>query len=182
MSNNELRDKVIELEPYPEDLKERIREEILHTRKRPHKTWERRLLVFGLFLLVALLIFLGVVIWGLIESDIISRIPKYYLVILAVSVLFMCWLLIPMLKILKRGTEVYHKDSLYTYSACGFFTCIVMAFNLPVTGLELGLLILAGVFVICTFIYSSELRLRERVLRNELALAELAELVTRRDA
>jgi hypothetical protein len=45
---------------------------------------------------------------------------------------------------------------------------------------ELAGLIVIGVCVVATLIKASELRLRERVLRNELALAKLSELVVER--
>ena len=86
MSNSELRDEVLELEPYPEDLKDKIREKIIHTRERPLKVWERPLLAF--WCMPVGLVLLGLAIWGLTRYDAVSQIPGHKLAGLAFCFLF----------------------------------------------------------------------------------------------
>ena len=182
MSNSELRDKVLELEPYPEDLKDRIREKIFHTKERPLKAWERPFLAF--WCIPVGLVLLGVAIWGLTRYDTVSQIPGHKLVGLAFCFLFGCGLLVFCSMTLKKGALRFRNTSFIVYVALGFvifWICAAMITGRPVTGTDLAGLIVVGGCVICTRIESSELRLREHVLRNELALAELSELVTRRD-
>jgi len=183
MSNSELRDKVLELEPYPEDLKDRIREKIIHTKERPLKAWERPFLAF--WCIPVGLVLLGVAIWGLTRYDAFSQIPGHKLVGLAFCFLFGCGLLVFCSMVLKKGALRLRSTSFMIYAALGFvvfWICAAMIAGRPVTSGDLAGLIVVGVCVICTRIESSELRLRERVLCNELALAELSELVSRRDA
>ena len=183
MSNSELRDKVLELETYPEDLKDRIREKIIHTRERPLKVWERPFLAF--WCIPVGLVLLGVAIWGLTRYDAVTQIPGHKLVGLAFCFLFGCGLLVSCSIALKKGALRLRSTPLMIYAALGFvvfWICAAMITGRHVTGGDLAGLIVVGVCVICTRIESSELRLRERVLRNELALAELSELVSRRDA
>ena len=183
MSDSELRDKVLELEPYPEDLKDRIREKIIHTRERPLKVWERALVAFAC--VVAGMMLLGVATWVITDFNAISQRPTYILIGLAVSVLLLCWVLVLLSMSLMKGTARPRIESLLIYAAFGFVVYMVVAVmfsHRPVAGDDLAALIVVGVCVICTRIESSELRLRERVLRNELALAELSELVADRTA
>jgi len=183
MRIDELRDEVLELEPYPEDLKERIREEIIHTRERPLKAWERPFLAF--WCIPVGLVLLGVPIWGLTRYDAVSQVPGHKLAGLACCFLFGCGLLGFCSMALKKGALHLRSTSLIVYAALGFvvfWICAAMITGRPVTGGDLAGLIVVGVCVVCTRIESSELRLRERVLRNELALAELSGLVTRQDA
>ena len=183
MSNSELRDKVLELEPYPEDLKERIREEIIHTRERPLEAWERPFLAF--WCIPVGLVLLGVAIWGLTRYDAVSQIPGHKLVGLAFCFLFGCGLLVFCSMVLKKGALRLRSTTFMVYAALGFvifWICAAMITDRPVTGSDLAGLIVVGVCVICTRIDAAELRLRERVLRNELAIAKLAELIADRTA
>lgn len=183
MSNSELRDRVLELEPYPEDLKDSIREKIIHTRERPLKAWERPLLTF--FSVAAGMMLLGTASWGIIQFDMISQSPKYMLAGFAVSVLLLCWVLVWLLTSLKKGTMRQRNESFIVYGAAGFMLYMVVAAILSDGGVQgdgLAGLIIVGVCVISTHINAAELRLRERVLRNELALVELSELVAARTA
>jgi len=179
MKNSELRDKVLELEPYPEDLKERIREKIIRTQERPLKAWERPFLAFWCIPVgVALL---GVAIWGLTRYDGVSQIPGRTLVGLAFCFLFGCGFLASCSMALKKGALRLRNTPFIVYAAVGFavfWICAAMIAGRPVTSGDLAGLIVVGACVICTRIESSELRLSERVLRNELALAELSELVS----
>jgi len=183
MSKSELRDRVLELEPYPEDLKDRIREKIIHTRERPLKAWERPFLAF--WCIPVGLVLLGVAIWGLTRYDAVSQIPGHKLVGLAFCFLFGCGLLVFCSMALKKGTLRLRSTSFIIYAALGFvvfWICAATITGRPVTGDDLAGLIVVSLGVICTRIESSELRLRERVLRNELALAELAEVIADRTA
>ena len=184
MSNRELRDKVLELEPYPEDLKEKIREKIIHTKERPLKAWERPLHAF--FCVAAGMALLGGVGAIIVYFDIIvSRAPTYLLVALPVLVLLLCWLIVLLLMSLKKGVWGSRWDSYIVFPAAGFVLYVVVATMLTDRGVQgddlAGLIVVVGC-VIATLVKSSELRLCERVLRNELALAELAELIADRAA
>lgn len=182
MSNSELRDKVMELAPYPEDLKDRIREKIAHTRERPLKGWERLLLVF--FCAVAGMILIGVAIWIATDLDtVIGKTPTYMLVGFALSVLLLCGFLVSLLLNLKRGAVRSRNEHFMAYAAAGIVLYIFVAATItgkPVTGVDLGAMIVLGVCVVCACIQASELRLREHMLRNELALANLTELIADR--
>lgn len=134
---------------------------------------------------VAAIILLGVATWVVTEFNAISQSPTYILVGLAVSVLLLCWLLVLLSTNLMKSTARPRIESFLIYAAFGFVVYMVVAVmfsDRPVAGDDLAALIVVGVCVICTRIESSELRLRERVLRNELALAELSELVADRTA
>lgn len=182
MGDSELRDEVLELESYPEDLKERIREQIVHTEERPLKTWERPFLAF--WCIPVGLVLLGVAIWGLTRYEAVSQIPGHKLAGLAFCFLFGCWLLVFCSVALKKGVMRLRGMSFIVYAALGFvafWICAAMISGRPVTSGDLAGLIVIGVCVVCTRIESSELRLRERVLRSELAIAELSELVSRRN-
>jgi len=178
MKNSELRDKVLKLEPYPEDLKESIREKIIHTKERPLKAWERLLLPF--WCIPVGLVLLGIAIRGSIKFSAISQSPTHILAGIAFCFLFGCGLLVFCSMALKKGTLRFRSTTFIVYTALGFvifWVCAAMITGRPVTGSDLAGLIVVGIGVLCTRIESAELRLRERVLRNELALVELSEHV-----
>ena len=178
MRNSDLRDEVLKLDPYPEDLKERIREKIIHTRERPLKAWERPFLAF--WCMPVGLGLLGVAIWGLTRYDTVSHIPGHTFVGLAFCFLFGCGLLVFCSMALKKGALRLRSTSFAVYAAFGFvlfWICAAMITGRDVTSSDVAGLIVVSVCVVCTRIESSELRLRESVLRDELALAELSELV-----
>jgi hypothetical protein len=182
MSNDELRNEVLGLEPYPEDLKDRIREKILHTKERPLKPWERLLTAF--FSVALVMILLGAI-WYMIRLDAISRAPIYILVGVGFSLLAGVYTLVSLLISLKRGTERQRDESIIVYGVAGLVLYMVVAAMFTdkgVEGSDLAVLTIVGVGLIYTRINSAELRLREQVLRNELALAELSELVADRTA
>lgn len=182
MRDSELRDKVLELDPYPEDLKERIREQIIHTKERPLKAWERSFLAF--WCIPVGLVLLGVATWGLTRYDTVSHIPGHKFVGLAFCFLFGCGLLVFCSMTLKKGALRLRSTSFIVYAALGFvlfWICAAMITGRDVTSGDVAGLIVVSVCVICTRIESSELRLRERVLRNELALTELSELVRKKN-
>ncbi len=182
MSNSELRDKVLELESYPEDLTESIREKIKHTKERPLKAWERPLIAFFCVAL-GMMSLGGVAVIVLHFDTIIGRVPTYVLVALPVAVLLLCWTVAVLSMSLKKGVWRPLYDSSVVYPGAGFILCVVIAqmfTDRGVQGGDLAGLIIAVGGVIATLIQASELRLRERVLRNELALAELSELVADR--
>jgi hypothetical protein len=182
MSNDALRDRLLELEPYPEDLKEMIREKISHTKERPLKTWERPFLAFCCVALgVGLLVGAGAIIQYF--DRIVSNAPTYVLVALPVAFLLICWTIVVLSMSLKKGVWRPFYDSSIVYPAFGFAIYMIVAMMLTGGGVrtdELAGLMVIGVCVIVTLIKASELRLRERVLRNELAVAKLSELVAER--
>jgi|APSaa5957512576_1039674.scaffolds.fasta_scaffold15695_2 uncharacterized membrane protein YidH (DUF202 family) len=178
MRNSEFRNEVLGLDPYPEDLKERIRERIIHTRERPLKAWERPFLAF--WCMPVGLVLLGVATWGFTRYDTVSHIPGHKFAGLAFCLLFGCGLLVFCSMSLKKGALRLRSTSFAVYAALGFvlfWICTAMITGRHVTSGDVAGLIVVSVCVICTRIESSELHLRERVLRNELALAELSELV-----
>lgn len=187
MNNSELRDKLLELEPYPEDLRNRIREEILHTKERPLKTWERPLLVLLCVFMVMAFVG-GAIAFATYYNLIMSKTPIYTLILVVVMTVFACIVIVLSLQGLKRGTWRLWDDSFMVYGVAGIICChyIAETFGEIISGGRLptivGAYIIVAVMVIWMRIETAETRLREHVLRNELAVAKLAELITARNA
>jgi len=175
MNNENLRNELLEIEKYPEDLKMRIREEIVHTKERPMKAWERPLTIAGCVVLVvgAIVKITRAALYGDIGED-----PTHYFVVLPAGVILMGGALLMCLKNLKRGTTRPRSEFLIVYGAVIFVLATAVK-NILVTGefglKDLGALVIAGLVGIYVRNEANTLSLRENVLRNELALAELAE-------
>lgn len=185
MNNNELRDRLLELEPYPEDLRNSVRE-VIHLRERPLKVWERPLGVFVCVLLGMMLI--GAVV-GLVAffDTIISRVPMYILIALPFGVLLLGWLLVAVLLSLKRGTCRLRDDQFGVYAGAAFVLYISVGDMIVesvthrhMDAADLVALIVFAVLVVVVRIQEAEVGLREHALRNELALAKLTELIAGR--
>ena len=181
MSNSELRNKLLELESYPEGLTDSIRE-VTDGRERPLKAWERPLMIFWCVLLGMMLI--GVPFW--IATGIpcpISKVPTYILIGLGIAVLILCCLLVLILLSLKRGTWRLRDEQISVYAGAAFILYMYlgsMTTNRAPGGWDLGAYIVFAVLLLVIRIETSELRLREHMLCNELALAKLAELIAGR--
>lgn len=174
MKNNDLREELLQMETYPEDLKMRIREEIAYTKERPMKTWERPLMMVSCTILVA-----GAaakIVWAALYGD-FGEDPLHYIVVLPAGVMLMCVALVLFLENLKRGTTRPQSEFLIVYGAVVFVLCITVK-NILITGefelKDMGALVIAGLVGIYVRNEANTLSLRENVLRNELALAELA--------
>ena len=165
MKHNDLRNEVLGLEPYPEDLKMKISEAIAHTKERPMKWWEGPIYGLGCVVLV------GGVIWKIgraVAYGDFGADPLHYIVVLPAGILM------PRMEILVVYVAV-------------LFVLGVAVKNILITGefdiKALGALVIAGLVGIYVRNEANTLGLREQVLRNELALAELKEMVAeRRDA
>ncbi len=186
MNNSELRDKLLELEPYPEDLRNRIREEILHGREKPLKAWERLVTLLGcVFLLVCLIG--GAIALPMYFPDFLSKATIPVLITVVLFVLFSSIVIVLYLRILKRGTQRLWDDSFMAYGAAGiiFIDYVASILGAVISGGRLptivGAYIIVAVMVIWVRIETAETRLREHALRNELAIAKLTELITARN-
>ena len=175
MKNDDLRDQMLDLEPYPEDLKMKIREEIEYTKERPMKQWER----VGMALVCVVLVVgaTSKIVWAALHGD-IGHDPLHYFVVLPAGVLLMGFALILFTKDLKRGTTRVRSEFLIVYGAVIYVLCVAVK-NILLTGefgiKDLAALVIAGLVGIYVRNEANTLSLRENVLRNELALAELAE-------
>ena len=182
MSNSDLRDRVLELESYPEDLKATIREKMAHTMERPLKSWERPLMVL---VCVALGLFMvGGTIGLVMVFDKFRQSPPYVFTYIMVGipmvVLLLCYTIAMLLMNLKRNTVRPRMEYLLVHAAfglCIYMTVAAMFTERGVDGADLAGLVALGACVVCVRIEAAELRLREQALRNELALVELSEQI-----
>jgi hypothetical protein len=187
MSNSDLRDRVLELEPYPEDLKATIREKIGHTKERPLKSWERSLMVL---VCVALGLFVvGGMIGLVMVFDKFRQSPPYVFAYIMVGipmvVLLLCYTIAMLLINLKRNTVRPRMEFLLVHAAfglCIYMTVAAMFTERGVDGADLAGLVAVGVCVVVARIEIAYLRLREQALRNELAIVELSERIAAGEA
>ena len=185
MNNHKLRDELLELEPYPEDLKEAVRE-VAQLRERPLKSWERPFMVFCC--VVWPMILTGGIIWLVRHPDCIVKVPTAMLAALPVGFMLACWLLVAMVQGLRRGTWRLRDNEIAVYGGAAFIAYIC-AMHWVITTFSNGRMdasdvVVLIVMVVCVFwvrIESVETRLREHMLRNELAVAKLTELVSARN-
>lgn len=175
MSHDNLKAQLLNLEPYPEDLKMRIRRELAETRERPLKTWERWLIgAGGLGLVIVIpykLSLLGRE--GLIESA-----PAWRLSLFGGFILLGFCGLAYIVQTARRGT-VRPLDGHYVlYGATALVAGKVLT-EVYLHGAVSGPGVVAGLVVagalVLTRLEVVEARLRERQLQTELRLAELAE-------
>ena len=119
---------------------------------------------------------------------IMSKTPIYTLVFAAAMMVFLCIAFVLSLQGLKRGTWRLWDDSFWAYGVAGLILCDYLAemFGAMITGGRtptiVGAYIVVAVMVLWVRIQAAEIRVCEHVLRNELAVAELAELITARNA
>ena len=183
MSNSKLRDKLLEVETYPEGLTDSIRE-VMDMRERPLKAWERPFMILCC-------VGLGMMLIGaafMVATDLpcpISKAPTYIIIGFAFAVVLLCCLLVLILLSLKRGTWRLRDDQFATYAGAGFVFYMYlgsMTTNRAPGGWDIGAYILFAALLLVIRIQASELSLREHMLRNELAVAKLAELIAGRTA
>jgi hypothetical protein len=182
MNHDELRNKVLGLEPYPENLKEKIREKISLTKERPLKACEKPLMAVSSVALAT--VFLGAI-WATIEFELISRKPMYILIAGVMFLLFLVSGIVWLLIVLKKGTVRLRDEAFCVHGAAVitlYLAVAAMFLDKPMDGANLAGLIIVGVLVVVKHIDAAELRLRKRALLNELALVELSELIRRRGA
>ena len=184
MNNDELRDRLLELDPYPEDLKDKIREEIIHLRERPLKTWERPLYFLALVAMGLVLIGAAIAIAICLATS--TKMPPVY-VLMVIPYVFIggIFALVVLLKDLKRGIERPRITQFIVYGAAGLVLYMLVGSMLTGSRFDakdVGACVVVAVLVIAVKIEDSELRLREHALRNELAVAKLTELITNRTA
>ena len=184
MNNEGLRDRLLELETYPEDLEKSVRE-VTHLREQPLKPFEWPILVLSCVFMVATLI--GGPIWLLNYCpDFMHKVPIHILAGLPILFLLICWALVVMLLSLKRGTRRFQDDQFVVYGGASFALYIFVtnmfidAKHVDATGLAASILAVIG--ILWVRIAEAEIRLREHMLRNELAIAKLTELVSARNA
>jgi hypothetical protein len=179
MSNSNLRDKLLELETYPEDLTESMRE-VMYKRERPFKKWERPFIILCCVVMAMALVGAGV----MVVTDApcpISKAPKYLWVAFGIAVVLLCCALVMLLNSLKRGTWRLRDDQYTAYAGAGFvfymyLGSLFFSKRAP-NGVDIGAYMLFAVILLAVWIESAEVRVREQILRNELAVAKLAELV-----
>jgi NhaP-type Na+/H+ or K+/H+ antiporter len=176
---------VFEMEPYPEDLKDKLREEIRHTTERPLKGWERWLL--ALFCLACGIGLVAVAIWVVMDFDCFSnKVPVYILIGFTAAVLLLGYTFVYLIRIFRRGTERPRTDDTFiVYAVAGFILYMATAemfLEESVSTDTLVALIVAAAGVVYSRVQLLEVRLRERILRNELALAKLTEFMADRPA
>ena len=180
MKRNDLRNEILDLEPYPEDLKLKISEAIAHTTERPMKSWERPIYVLGCVVLG------GGAIWKIGRAFAYGDFgadPLHYLVVLPAGILMLLGALALTLYNLKRGSTLPRMEILVVYVAVVFVLGVAVK-NILITGefdiKALGALVIAGLVGIYVRNEANTLVLREQALKNELALAELKEMVAER--
>lgn len=178
MNTSDLRDKLLDLESYPDDLKDSIRE-VTQMEERPLKPWERRVQVLCCVILGLLLVGAGV--WLVTGNPCpISKAPTYIMLAAGIAAALVCGFLVMMMLSLKRGTWRIRNEQLVVYAAAAFMFYMYlgsMTTNRPPHGWDIGAYILVATLFVVIRIQSSELRLREHMLRNELAIAKLADLI-----
>ena len=182
MKNSDLRDEMLELETYPDDLKGSIREMIDQTRERPLKGWKRLFTAVQCAVVVLFIIGFVTLIIAVIEK--IPTMPIYLVGTIPIVMLLLCWLLAVSIRNLIKGTERPRKDLLLIYGVFGFMIYMVvseMLFGGGVGRDVLAALIIVAVCVICSDIRTAELRQREHLLRTELAIEKLREVNEGRD-
>ena len=178
MNNNELRDKLLELERYPEDLGDSIRE-VMHMTERPLKAWERPVMILCCVVLGMALVGAGIWIATGVPCP-IGKAPTYMIAGFGLALLFLACLLGIIVLSLKRDTWRQRDEQLIVYggAALVFYMFLgSMTTDRAPAGWDIGAYIVFAVLFIVVRIQASELRLREHMLRNELAVAKLAELV-----
>jgi hypothetical protein len=175
MKNDDLRDRMLELEPYPEDLKMKIREEIKHTKERPLARWERVVMIAGG---VALFLTALKGIYTVATCEKISEIPTHSLATFGAALVGALGVIVWLPGLLKRGTWNIRNGFYITIAGITFLFFLALKeiyFEGSLGGMGMFATLIGVVAAIATRMEFVELRLRERVLRNELALAELAE-------
>lgn len=171
---------LLELEPYPEDLKMRIQQEIAATRERPLKPWERWLLGAGGVALAGVILYklslLG-------REGQLDTMPVWCQSLFGGFLLFGCCGLAYIAQTLKRGTTRPLDGRFLLYAGTALVTGKILT-EIYLRGAISGLGVVAGLVIVAALAYARaeavEFRLRERQLLTELALAELAEKVVGR--
>jgi hypothetical protein len=183
MNNEELRNRLLELEPCPDDLKASVRE-VFRLRERPLKPWEWPALVLTCLFLAAVLIG-GPILLPLYCPDFMHKVPVHILAGLPILYAIVCWVLVLTLLSLKRGARRFRDDQVAVYAGAAFvlyvFVANVFVDSKHVDAMGLAVSILAVIGIIWVRIEEAEIRLREQLLRNELAVARLAEIVGARE-
>lgn len=177
MEHEDLRKKILNLEPYPEDLKMKLREEIAHVQHRPLKSWER---IAGGCAVIALIGAIPYKLSKFATTDILDTLPVWSLALYAAFIGIGCWGLVYTVRALREGSELRREGNILLV-AIAVLVVGMAASEVYSNGTVSGRTTLVAVSVCIALLYQRmeavERRLRERVLRNELALIELTERV-----
>lgn len=182
MKNSDLRDQMLDLEPYPEDLKMKIHAELDSLKERPMGPWERIQTALGC---VLVLVVASVGLYVISTRDNINETPTHSLVGMGLIFVGVFGSFVWGLRQMKKGSVNASSErlvvggiavSLFLLSAKQFYL------NGSLNGTGMFMVLTGGVAAFALRLDVIELRLRERVLRNELALVELTELVTEQRA
>ena len=175
MEHEDLRTKILNLEPYPEDLKMKLREEIAHVQHRPLKSWER---IAGGCAVIALLGAIPYKLSKFATTDILDTLPVWSLALYAAFIGIGCWGLVFTVRALQKGTDLQREGNILL-AVIALLVAGMAANEVYLKGAPSGTTIIVLISVCVALLYQRmeaiERRLRERVLRNELALIELAE-------
>jgi FtsH-binding integral membrane protein len=172
MSNDDLRERLVELEGYPEELRRSIEAEVARLKEQPLRRWVRAVILFWCVpLALVAIVFVGhkVLTAG-------AGLPSLIRIEGAVFLVMMGAFLVWCLTTLRRGSERARDDRVITNVAFGFVVLILCA-SLLVTQ-EISADLVAGIAVVgfavtWARIKTSELQLRENILRLELRMIDL---------
>ena len=182
MTRDKLREELLNLKPYPEDLKMRIEAEIAATRERPLKPWERWLMGACAIVLTVLLPYKLSLLF---RNGLLDSVPAWCLSLFGGFILLGCGGLVYVARTVKRGTTRPRDGHLIIYAAAILFAGKILT-EFILDGTVSGGGIIAGFVIVGALAYTRleavEHGLRERQLQTELALAELTEKVAARES
>jgi hypothetical protein len=172
MSNDDFRERLLELEGYPEDLRKSLEEAVRRLREEPLTRWTRPIILFWCIpLALGVMVYLG---WrastGRAELPLLNRIEAITVVVMSGT--WLAW----GLATLRRGT-VRLLDTTAMANIAFAFVIVVLCGSL-LLGKVISADLVAGVAVVgfvvtWNRIKASELHLRENILRLELTTIHL---------
>lgn len=172
MNKDDLRERLLELEGYPEDLRKSLEAEVARLKDQPLTRWTRTVILFWCIpLALGAMVFLG---YKVLTAG--PALPWLNRIEGAVFLVMMGAFLVWCLTTLRRGTERLRDDTVITNIAFGFVVLILCA-SLLVTK-EISTDLVAGIAIVgfavtWARIKTSELQLRENILRLELRMIDL---------
>jgi len=183
MEKGEIRKEFLELEPYPDDLKEALHSQIMQLRKQPLKGWER-FLAGACIAGVAAILSGGMTAFVWHYDVIMSKTPAHILLAALYVFVVGCAALVLLIMDFRNGIQRLFTAEFSMYAVAGMFLYMYVSsllMNQPVDGALLGGGILAGICIVVSRLERVGMRLREHMLRNELAVARLTDMLAGKD-
>lgn len=172
MNDDELGDRLIELEDYPEDLRKDLEADIKRVREKALTRWTRAsILLWCIPLSFTCMVYLGFsAITAGAGMPLLTRVGAAIVSVTFGALLLWC------LVTLKRGTERLRDSTVITSVAWGLvvlFLCKSLLVTRDVDASLVAGLVVVGSAATWARIRASELRLRENILRLELGMIDL---------